>query len=252
MPQSILNSLLSGGADGSTHIHDIFNLTGCSKYTCKRVCKIDRQSNRHCHKFSVECVQWYPLDTGMFLTSGMDKMLKIWDANQLIPADVIPVEGKIYHHHMSPNATQHNLVACRLLPLLFVSYSITNQNLNIVASTANQVFLADLRSGSTTHELRSHNSSVLSVKWSPIHEFHLASGSMDNRLLMWDVRAARSCLFSMDQHNGRNHANVEQTTAHNGYVHGLSFTTDGLFLISVGTDGRMRLWNSETGLLLFP
>lgn len=51
----------------------------------------------------------------------------------------------------------------------------------------------------------------------------------------------------MDQDNGRNHANVEKTTAHNGYVHSLSFTSDGLFLISVGTDSRMRLWNSETG-----
>lgn len=107
--------------------------------------------------------------------------------------------------------------------------------------------MADLRSGSTTHELRSHTSSVLSVKWSPMQEFQLASGSMDNRLLMWDVRASRNVLFSMDQHNGRNHSNIEQTMAHSGYVHGLSFTYDGLFLISVGTDGRMRLWNSETG-----
>jgi WD40 repeat protein len=44
-----------------------------------------------------------------------------------------------------------------------------------------------------------------------------------------------------------NHADVEKTTAHNGNVHGLSFTADGLFLISVGTDCRMRLWNTETG-----
>lgn len=116
-----------------------------------------------------------------------------------------------------------------------------------VATTANQVFLADLRTGSTSHELRSHKSSVLSVMWSPYQEYQLASGSMDNRLLLWDVRASRSCLFSMDQHNGRNNPNIEQTTAHNGYVHGLSFTADGLFLISVGTDGRMRLWNAQTG-----
>jgi hypothetical protein len=47
----------------------------------------------------------------MFLSSGMDKNLKIWDANAQVPADVVLVNGKIYHHHMSPNATQHNLVA---------------------------------------------------------------------------------------------------------------------------------------------
>lgn len=218
--------LLSGSIDGSIYIHDVLNLSGNVQYTCKSVGKIDRQ-NRNCHKYSVECVQWYPLDTGMFLSSGMDRCLKVWDSNVLTPADVFVLEGKIYHHHMSPNATQHNLVA--------------------IASTANQVFLADLRSGSRTHELRSHTHSVLTVKWSPSHEFQLASGSMDNRLLMWDVRASRSCLFSMDQHNGRNNSNLDQSLAHNGYVHGLSFTNDGLYLVSVGTDGRMRLWNSETG-----
>jgi DNA excision repair protein ERCC-8 len=107
----LIDSLLSGGADGSIHIHDVFNLTGNFQFTCKNVGKIDRQSNHHCHKYSVECVQWYPLDTGMFLSSGMDKNLKIWDANAQVPADVVLVNGKIYHHHMSPNATQHNLVA---------------------------------------------------------------------------------------------------------------------------------------------
>ena len=109
------------------------------------------------------------------------------------------------------------------------------------------MLLADLRSGSRTHELRGHSHSVLAVKWSPLHEFQLASGSMDNRLLMWDVRSSRSCLLSMDQNNAKNHSSAEQTTAHNGYVHGISFTADGLFVVSVGTDGRMRLWNSETG-----
>lgn len=60
----------------------------------------------------------------MFLSSSMDKYLKIWDANQLIPADVIPVDGKIYHHHMSPNATQHNLVACNSCVNFSSKYSI--------------------------------------------------------------------------------------------------------------------------------
>ena len=47
----------------------------------------------------------------MFLSSGMDRRLNIWDANSLMPADSYLMDGKIYHHHMSPVATQHNLVA---------------------------------------------------------------------------------------------------------------------------------------------
>ena len=33
------------------------------------------------------------------------------------------------------------------------------------------------------------------------------------------------------------------STSHNGAVTGLTFTADGLFLLSVGTDSRMRLWD---------
>lgn len=36
-------------------------------------------------------------------------------------------------------------------------------------------------------------------------------------------------------------------TAHNGRVNGLRFTTDGLHLLTIGTDDRMRLWNSSSG-----
>ena len=34
--------------------------------------------------------------------------------------------------------------------------------------------------------------------------------------------------------------------AHNGYVNGLSFSSDGLHLLSYGTDDRLRLWNVWT------
>lgn len=76
-------SLLSGFSDGTAAIHDIVNQTGNVKYTCKVVCKIDRH-NRYKHKTSIQSVCWYPLDTGIFTTSGTDKLLKVWDTNNLI------------------------------------------------------------------------------------------------------------------------------------------------------------------------
>lgn len=36
-------------------------------------------------------------------------------------------------------------------------------------------------------------------------------------------------------------------TAHSGNVNGMSFTMDGLHLVTSGTDNRIRLWNIETG-----
>jgi len=44
---------------------------------------LDFRSHPDVHRYSVETVQWYPYDTGMFTSSSFDKTLKIWDTNTL-------------------------------------------------------------------------------------------------------------------------------------------------------------------------
>lgn len=73
---------MSGTVSGTLHIHDLTNHSGEVKHTTKAVCNVSR-SNPYKHKHSVETVQWYPLDTGMFLSSGTDRTLKIWDTNSM-------------------------------------------------------------------------------------------------------------------------------------------------------------------------
>ena len=41
---------------------------------------------------------------------------------------------------------------------------------------------------------------------------------------------------------------ISVITAHNGYVTGMTFTDDGLFLVTMGTDQRARLWDVFTGI----
>lgn len=45
------------------------------------------RSSRHIHMFSVETVQWYPYDTGMFVSSSFDKTMKVWDTETLKVSD---------------------------------------------------------------------------------------------------------------------------------------------------------------------
>lgn len=71
------------------------------------------RSNESVHKRSVETVQWYPHDTGMFVSSSMDGKVKVWDTNALIPAEEFVINQAIYSHHISPIATQHCLIAGR-------------------------------------------------------------------------------------------------------------------------------------------
>uniref|UniRef100_A0A8C0FTN6 DNA excision repair protein ERCC-8 n=1 Tax=Bubo bubo TaxID=30461 RepID=A0A8C0FTN6_BUBBB len=187
------------------------------------------RSHPYVHKFSVETVQWYPHDTGMFTSSSFDKTLKIWDTNVLQPVDTFSFDGTVYSHHMSPVATKHTLIA--------------------VGTKSPKVQLCDLKSGSCCHILQGHKQEVLAVSWSPRHEYVLATASADSRVKLWDVRRASGCLSTLDQHNGeKSQASSEAAnTAHDGRVNGLCYTSDGLYLLTIGTDHRMRLWNSSTG-----
>ncbi|KAM8887310.1 DNA excision repair protein ERCC-8 isoform 1-T1 [Spinachia spinachia] len=220
--------MLSGGADGVIVIYDLENYSGKLHYTCKSVCTVGR-SNPYVHKFSVETVQWYPYDTGMFVSSSFDKTMKVWDTETLKPAEVFEFEGNVYSHHLSPIARKHSLIA--------------------VGTKDPKIHLCDLKSGSRIQVLQGHRAEILSVRWSPRYEHILATASADSKVKVWDVRRASGCLFSLDQHNGDKSKAASETvnTAHNGRVNGLCFTGDGLYLLTTGTDDRMRLWNSATG-----
>uniref|UniRef100_A0A3B4BDZ2 Uncharacterized protein n=1 Tax=Periophthalmus magnuspinnatus TaxID=409849 RepID=A0A3B4BDZ2_9GOBI len=198
--------MLSGGADGVIVIYDLENFTGKTQYTCKAICTVGR-SNRHVHKFSVETVQWYPYDTGMFVSSSFDKTMKIWDTETLKPAEIFEFETNVYSHHLSPIARKHSLIA------------------GLISTR-----------------------SLMCANWHKDNVF-ISVLSADSKVKVWDVRRATGSLFTLDQHNGdKSKASTEAAnTAHNGRANGLCFTGDGLYLLTTGTDDRMRLWNSASG-----
>ncbi|XP_063151690.1 DNA excision repair protein ERCC-8 isoform X2 [Candoia aspera] len=173
--------MLSGSSDGTIVLYDLENFSRKPCYTCKAICSVGR-NHPGVHKFSVETVQWYPHDTGMFTSSSFDKTLKIWDTNTLQPADVFHFDGTVYSHHMSPVATRHCLIA--------------------VGTKSPKVQLCDFKSGSCSHILQGHTQEILALSWSPRYEFILATGSADSRVKLWDVRRASACLITLDQHNG--------------------------------------------------
>lgn len=219
--------LLSGGSNGMIFIYDLLNSTGELKYTCNAVASVGL-SNVDRHRSSIETVQWYPLDTGMFISSGTDKLLKIWDTNNLVVADNYEFKGIVYCHHLSTVARQHSLIA--------------------VGCDGSSLRLIDMKSGSATHSLKGHRRAIQCIQWSPKDEFLLASGGTDNQAMLWDIRTSKGCLMKFDQHNGEGSANTKDSiTAHDGHVNGLHFTTDGLLLVTLGTDEHIHLWDTATG-----
>lgn len=214
--------MLSGCSDGSIYFHDLNNFTGKPNHTASCICKVPK-TNPNAHKYSVECATWYGNDNGLFITSGTDKLLKVWDSNCLTPVEKFNSKGRIFHHQCSPIPSSNPLIS--------------------VASSVNHVEIIDLRSGGSTQELRGHSSSILTCCWSPVDEYLLATGGIDNNIFFWDIRSGNSVLKRLDQYN----ANTESGTAHTGYVNSLQFTSDGLLLVSFGTDNRLRLWETLNG-----
>ena len=219
--------VLSSSSNGKITIHD----TEASYYEmnaeCKSVASVEK-SGRNSHQMSVETVQWYAHDTGMFTSSSVDNSLRVWDTNVLEMVEKFTFGGIVYNHQIGRNARKHCLIAA--------------------ATEDSRVYLCDLKSGSATHILRGHSSAVLSVSWSPSNEYLLASGSRDNKVLLWDVRKAVGSIFSLDQHNGKGGSQTSAiNTAHNGHVNGLCFSSNGLYLLTYGTDDRLRVWDVFTG-----
>ncbi|XP_078485002.1 cockayne syndrome 1 homolog [Ciona intestinalis] len=185
------------------------------------------RQKKYMHKSTMSSIQWYPHDTGIFVTSAFDGTIKIWDTNRLRPAETLEINCVIHNHHLSPISTQHSLIA---------------------AASADHIRLADIRSSATSHTLKGHRDTVLCVKWSPKDEYVLASGSEDNRVLIWDVRQAKAVLHNLDQHNGDTTASSAAVgTAHTGSVNSILFSEDGRYLLSFATDQRLHLWNTDTG-----
>jgi DNA excision repair protein ERCC-8 len=76
--------LLAGAADGSVGVYDTQQPTfvDSALHVAKHeaLFTVDKSVPQG-HVFSVSSVQWYPVDTGLFVTGSYDKSVNLWDTN---------------------------------------------------------------------------------------------------------------------------------------------------------------------------
>lgn len=69
-------------AEGETRVTQVFpNLDRVDSIPTSLIPSISSSSTTSSLKASL-CLQWNPVDTGMFITASVDKTLKLWDTNR--------------------------------------------------------------------------------------------------------------------------------------------------------------------------
>jgi DNA excision repair protein ERCC-8 len=179
--------LLAGCADASISLFDVADKPTMPKGPPDARAPLVRTTKRSCpsgHTSAVTCLQWFPHDTGAFVSSGFDATVKLWDTNTMAPACSFDTAGRVHCSCMSAIASKHNLIA-------------TSSDGN-----GGDVVLFDPLVGHMAHRLAGHRGVPWSLCWSPRSEYELVSGGADGSLRLWDIRKnIRGCLRSFDQHH---------------------------------------------------
>uniref|UniRef100_A0A0X3NWG3 DNA excision repair protein ERCC-8 n=1 Tax=Schistocephalus solidus TaxID=70667 RepID=A0A0X3NWG3_SCHSO len=186
--------LLSSSVDGSLLLFDTGNpIYGDNgKLTFPKLARIDTipdslftnlRRSPHSGLSPSNCVQWNPVDSGFFITTSIDKTLKIWDTNRLECVDLIETAESMSWAALSPIAVEHNLIAVAL-----------------TQSCDRQAILVDPIIGAPALSLRGgHTESHLSqIVWSMRSSFVVITAGHDGRILFWDIRLPSKPIDSLD------------------------------------------------------
>ena len=144
------------------------------------------QSATSSHRDEITSIQWYPVDTGLFLSSSKDCSARLWDANELKTVCSTTQESQINCVAMPEAASGHCLIA--------------------LGAKDSVVRIWDPRSDCISLNFAGHiGLEVTCVAWSTSCEWILISGGSGGQIRLWDVRKANSLLV-LDQYNTKNYS----------------------------------------------
>lgn len=218
--------LLSGSSDSSVKVWKV----GSSQATVLG----DLNKNTGGHGFGITGVQWWPHDTGMFLTSSYDESLKVWDSNTLEEAFSFDLGVRVNHFDVSKLS-----------------------NLISAGCDSTHVRILDLRSTSAVQSLSGHQGTILSCKWNPMDANMLATGSSHGEVRLWDIRKTNACISQLDLYRtDKTKAVMENKSskigvmksnakAHSSNCNGLTWMENGRTLITTGGDDKIRVWDLD-------
>lgn len=227
------------------------------------------------HRGSVTGTLWYPFDSGIFVTAGMDGKVQVWDSNRLQVAQqfVINFRNPANAGQLGSSAAYSSFLglqehAQEKCPVLSSAMSPLAAHHSLIATASKAgVQLCDLISGSNAHTLLGHHGEVCAVTWSTSNEHMLISGGADRTIRTWDVRRPGTVMVLDEENNGRppvakdacghlgHNRRDRQIQSHDDSVCHLHVSPDGSHLLSSGLDQKLKMWELTSGhntMLNFP
>uniref|UniRef100_A0A803PQ59 Uncharacterized protein n=1 Tax=Cannabis sativa TaxID=3483 RepID=A0A803PQ59_CANSA len=254
-----------------------------AKHKCLFV--VDK-SHENGHKYAVSSAIWYPVDTGLFITGSFDHHINVWDTNTTQVVNTFKMPGKVYKTAMSSLSTSHMLIAAgtedvqvRLCDIasgafahtlsghrdgvMTVEWSTSSEWVLVTGGCDGAIRFWDIRRAGCFLVLDQSQSQL--GRRPPILERSAAnksaivpSSSVKSRAAQ--KKAANGYSMKLSPINKisakgplrqRLHPGMlstqDRATAHYGAVTGLKVTEDGMYLLSAGSDSRLRLWDVESG-----
>ncbi|KAI6374311.1 hypothetical protein MCOR31_002797 [Pyricularia oryzae] len=163
------------------------------------------------HMAGVSCLAWSP-DSGTLATGSDDKAIRLWDRITAEPAHAVGTQDG------DDDAERGR----------------THGGTRISGASGIGVGGGGGPARGTRRPLLGHHNYVYCLAFSPKGNI-LASGSYDEAVFLWDVRAGRL---------------MRSLPAHSDPVSGIDFCRDGTLVVSCSTDGLIRIWDTATGQCL--
>ncbi|CAK7264523.1 WD domain protein [Sporothrix epigloea] len=184
------------------------------------------------HVAGLSCLAWSP-DSNTLATGSDDKAIRLWDRITAEPAHSVGQQVNEDEEEDDGEGGGPNRVAVPTAAALAVRFARRQLREGINGTNGNsRASNGDARG--TRLPLLGHHNYVYCLAFSPKGNI-LASGSYDEAVFLWDVRAGRL---------------MRSLPAHSDPVSGIDFCCDGTLVVSCSTDGLIRIWDTGTGQCL--
>ncbi|CAK9302320.1 unnamed protein product [Gordionus sp. m RMFG-2023] len=173
----------------------------------------------------IRTVQWYPIDNGIFTTSGVQNKVEIWDTTRQKSVESYTFEYPINSHNISRISSNNPLIAV----------------------ATNRICLIDMLSGSQLQTLiGGHKSEVKLIRWSNLYHYLIVSAD-DKKMILWDIRRGKRFLHSID---------IRPYNHSKPWVQGLEFGKDCHKIGMLNSDGKLYTYdllniNTESNAINF-